>query len=148
MTLFIIKPYISTLSSFKTMYIGFKVAFVPNILGNMKKPSDNGKILLGRRIRSLRNTKGWTQQELGERADINYKFLGEIERGMQNPSFNILEKIATALEIPPLELFRFEHEVSNRKEIEKQIVRILKTIPDNDVRQIFMLLRVLYPISK
>ena len=68
----------------------------------MKKSRENEKILLGLRIRSLRIAKGWTQQELGSQADINYKFLGEIERGRQNPSFNILIKIAAALRVAKL----------------------------------------------
>ncbi|MBW1690779.1 MAG: helix-turn-helix transcriptional regulator [Deltaproteobacteria bacterium] len=120
--------------------------FRQTILGSMEKSWENTKILLGRRIRSLRNVKGWTQQELGDRADINYKFLGEIERGQQNPSFNILVKIAMALGVNLPELFRFEHEISDRKEIETQIQQILKTIPDDTLRQILLLLQVLYPI--
>ena len=44
------------------------------IFGDMEKSKD-AKVLLGRRIRSLRNLKGWTQQKLGEEADVNYKFL-------------------------------------------------------------------------
>ena len=120
--------------------------FRQTILGFMETSWENTKILLGRRIRSLRNVKGWTQQELGDRADINYKFLGEIERGQQNPSFNILVKIAVALGVNLPELFRFEHEISDRKEIETQIQQILKTIPDDTLRQILLLLQVLYPI--
>jgi transcriptional regulator with XRE-family HTH domain len=42
--------------------------------------------------------------------NINYKFLGEIERGQQNPSFNVLTKIAEALKVDLPELFRFDHE--------------------------------------
>jgi transcriptional regulator with XRE-family HTH domain len=112
----------------------------------MEKSQEDMNILLGRRIRSLRNTKGWTQQELGNRADVNYKFLGEIERGQKNPSFNVLTKIGTALEVELPELFRFEQEISDRKEIEDQIKEILKNIPEDALRQILMLLRVLYPI--
>jgi len=103
-------------------------------------------ILLGWRIRSLTDIKGWTQQELGNQADINYKFLGEIERGQQNPSFNVLAKIATVLKVELPELFRFEQEILGRKEIEDQIKQIIRTIPEDSLRQIFMLLRVLYPI--
>lgn len=112
----------------------------------MERSHEDASILLGRRIRSLRNTKGWTQQELGSRADINYKFLGEIERGMQNPSFRVLAKIASALEVELPELFRFEHEILDRKEIERRIREILETIPEDALRQILMLLRVLYPV--
>lgn len=112
----------------------------------MEKSPEDTNILLGRRIRSLRDIKGWTQQELGNRADVNYKFLGEIERGQKNPSFNVLTKIGTALEVELPELFRFEQEISDRKAIESRIKEILKNIPEDALRQILMLLRVLYPI--
>ena len=116
------------------------------ILGLMEKSQEDTNVLLGRRIRSLRNVKGWTQQELGNQANVNYKFIGEIERGQQNPSFSVLAKIATALEVDLPELLRFEQEISDRKEIETRIREILKTIPNDALRQILMLLRVLYPI--
>lgn len=101
---------------------------------------------MGRRIRALRNAKGWSQQELGNQADINYKFLGEIERGLQNPTVNILVKISKALNVDLPELFRFEHEIVGRKEIEAQIKQIFKTIPESDLRNMLMLLQALYPI--
>jgi len=116
------------------------------MIGFMKKQKESADILLGRRIRNLRNLKGWTQQELGNQADVNYKFIGEIERGQQNPSFNVLVKIVSALEIELPELFRFEHEILNRKEIENRIKNILSTIPDDDLSKILLLLQVLYPI--
>ena len=53
--------------------------------------------LLGKRIRELRKKKGLTQEELGARAGISYKYLGSIERGLENPSFRHLTKIARAL---------------------------------------------------
>ena len=146
MAVFIIRPYISILSRSNAVFSGFIHYLRPTILGLMKKPPDNTEVLLGRRIRALRNLKGLTQQELGNRADVNYKFLGEIERGQQNPSFNILVKIAKALEVELPELFRFEQEISDRKEIEARIKEILKAVPYDALRQIFLILRVLYPI--
>jgi len=101
---------------------------------------------LGRRIRTFRKAKGLTQEEFGDRADINYKFLGEIEHGQQNPSFRVMVKIASALGLELSELFRFEQEISDREEIEALIKDILKSIPDNDLRQLLLVLRVLYPL--
>ena len=112
----------------------------------METSKENAKILLGRRIRSLRNMKGWTQQELGEQADVNYKFVGEIERGQQNPSFAVLVKIAAALGVELPELFRFQSEELSRKEVEKKIVRIVKSIPEEELNQMLSVLRVLYPV--
>ncbi len=111
----------------------------------MKKQKENVDILLGRRIRSLRTLKDWTQQELGSRADVNYKFIGEIERGKQNPSLHVLTRIAAALEIKLPDLFRFEHEVPDRKEIDAKIKNLLPAIPEQDLRTILMILDILYP---
>lgn len=113
----------------------------------MQKIANENKILLGRRIRALRSMKGWTQEELGQKADINYKFIGEIERGRQNPSLNVLYKIAKAMEVDLPELFRSEHEISDRKELETRIAKILKKLPEDELRQIFLILSTLHPTA-
>jgi len=61
--------------------------------------------LVGGNIRTLRKAKGWSQEELGEQADLSYKFVGEVERGMVNPSLDSLAGIANALDIEIAELF-------------------------------------------
>jgi transcriptional regulator with XRE-family HTH domain len=111
----------------------------------MEKHQGNKRIFLGRRIRAIRKAKGWTQEQLGSKADISYKFIGEIERGQQNPSFDTLVKIADALEIELFDLFRFEPDITNRKDIEARMAKIIKGISEDDLRQIFSLLHVLYP---
>jgi len=63
----------------------------------------------------------------------------------QNPSFNTLTKIAGAMGVELPELFRIEHEISDRKELEKRIKQILKNIPDDALRQVLSVLQVLYP---
>ena len=104
-------------------------------------------MLLGRRIRSLKNTKGWTQQDLGEHADVNYKHIGAIERGQQNPSIAVLAKIAAALGVELRELFRFEPEALDRKQVETQINAILQSLSDGDLDRMLSALGVLYPVG-
>ncbi|MBI3611537.1 MAG: helix-turn-helix transcriptional regulator, partial [Nitrospirae bacterium] len=65
--------------------------------------------LLGRRIRELRKARNLTQEQFGERTGINYKYLGAVERGQENPTVKILEKIARVLRVDLRELFAFEH---------------------------------------
>ena len=151
------------MSTINTVYIRFFITLKPFIFSLMKKKGENKKaVLLGQQIRKLRTAKGWTQEKLGETGNINYKFLGEIERGQQNPSFNVLTKIAEALKVDLPELFRFDYEsfapkdfcdritdfddeMFDRKEAEVRIKKILRTIPDDALRRLVLILHLLYP---
>ncbi|MBL8696468.1 MAG: helix-turn-helix domain-containing protein [Planctomycetes bacterium] len=53
---------------------------------------------LGRRVRKLRDDRGWSRRELATRAKLSERFLGQVELGDGNPSVLSLEQIARALE--------------------------------------------------
>lgn len=61
---------------------------------------------LGARVRDFRAKRGWTQESLGERAGLSYKFVGEIERGVGNPTVDSVAQLAQAFGIDVSELFR------------------------------------------
>jgi len=62
----------------------------------------------GRRVRALRKLRGMTQEGLAVRSGVSTKFIGEIERGLANPSLDVLERLARAFSLPSWELLRFE----------------------------------------
>jgi transcriptional regulator with XRE-family HTH domain len=111
----------------------------------MKKIKDPDSILLGRRIRTLRTAKGFTQQELGHQAEVDYKFIGEIERGNMNPSFRVLIKISRALDVDFPEILRFEQEISDSNELQQRIKQIVAALSVEKLQNVLMLLRILYP---
>lgn len=55
----------------------------------------------GQAVRAARNTRGWSQEELAEIANLNRSYLGEIERGVVTPSLATIGKIAAALQLRP-----------------------------------------------
>nr|WP_025700358.1 helix-turn-helix transcriptional regulator [Paenibacillus forsythiae] len=59
---------------------------------------------MGRRIRAYRKLKGYTQQELADRAGISLAVLGAVERGNRCLEDQILDKIATVLGVGVKEL--------------------------------------------
>ena len=73
--------------------------------------SEKLKKLFGARIKSLRENKGLTQEQLSEWADMNSVYLSNIERGKENPTLNLIIRISIALEVEMWELFDFKHEV-------------------------------------
>ena len=60
---------------------------------------------LGYRIRYLRQQKGLSIESLALEAEINRNYLGDLERGMRNPTVVVLSKIARALDIDLTTLF-------------------------------------------
>ena len=60
---------------------------------------------LGRRIKELRQTRGWSQERLAEHAGLDRSYIAGIEVGARNPSLKALDKLATALSVSLSELF-------------------------------------------
>jgi transcriptional regulator with XRE-family HTH domain len=54
---------------------------------------------LGANVRRWRTRRGWTQDQLAEAANISAKFVGEVERGEDNPSLETLWALVCALKI-------------------------------------------------
>ena len=98
------------------------------------------KELIGARIKSIRDAKGMTQERLAEVMDINSKYLSNIERGKENPTLDMLIKLANALEVEMWEMFDFGHEVS-LKELRETMSRFLKELDDEKLRMAVKLLR-------
>ena len=101
------------------------------------------KKLLGRRLRYLRNRQGLTQEQLGEKADIDYKYLGGVERGERNPSTQNLAKIAMALGVNLKELFVFEHEIEDIRELKKRIDELLKEASKKEYKTIYRVIEAI-----
>jgi len=60
---------------------------------------------VGHRIRFLRKQKGFSQEELADRAKIHRTYMGKIERGESNPPLYTFYKIAKALSVHIHKLF-------------------------------------------
>lgn len=56
---------------------------------------------LSDRLLDARKSKGVSQQELAKQAKVHFTNVGKYERGEANPSADVLNRIAKALEISP-----------------------------------------------
>lgn len=71
---------------------------------------NNINVLLGRRIKRLREIHGQTQSELAACAGLSVKHIGELERGRGNPSLRSMQYLAAVLGVTLSELFYFDDE--------------------------------------
>ena len=64
-----------------------------------RRREETAVVSLGRRVRRLRDAKGWSQEHLAEQADMDRSYIAGIEVGARNPSVKALERLATALSV-------------------------------------------------
>src|SRR5215472_12619493 len=60
---------------------------------------------VGRTVRQLRFLRGWSQEELAERANSSPKHVGSVERGEVNVGLDTLVDLAGALSVNVTDLF-------------------------------------------
>ena len=51
-------------------------------------------------VRQHREARGWSQERLAHRAELNRSYMGEVERAAVMPSLATAAKLAQALELP------------------------------------------------
>jgi transcriptional regulator with XRE-family HTH domain len=61
---------------------------------------------VGRRIRELRQKKGWSQEKLAEEARLHRTYIGQVERGEKSIGVENLFRIAKALTVKAAVLLR------------------------------------------
>jgi len=69
----------------------------------VRKPST--KSLFGTALRALREERGYSQEELAERAGLHRNYVGGVERGERNVALENIVKLAGALSIRTKDLF-------------------------------------------
>ncbi len=78
------------------------------------------KILFGKRLKELREKRGFTQEELSNMLNIEWQHISRLENGKNLPSCNILLSIAEIFDIDIRTLIDYTH-LDNQKDIDKMI---------------------------
>ena len=82
-------------------------------------------IFLGENIQTIRKHRKMKQQEFADKIGINMQSLSKIERGVNYPTFDTLEKIMDVLGVTPNELLSGKWKYVNQAE--KEVCQFLRT---------------------
>ena len=96
----------------------------------------------GNHVRALRKARGLSQEQLGERANVNGKYLGELERGIGNPSLEVLVRLADALEIDLSTLVGDELARMAPQDVRAEIATSVAAMGDDAARDLARMLRL------
>ncbi len=86
---------------------------------------DNLKELFGKKLKTLRESKGYTQEKFAEKIDISSRALSAIECGKNFVSAETITRICNALEVQPKSLFDFEFKYKDEKEIKEELIDLI-----------------------
>ena len=64
-----------------------------------KTPEESGAADFGRRLRELRKSRGWTQQQLADQVGIERAIIGNYELGLHYPAMPVLAKLAQVFQV-------------------------------------------------
>jgi transcriptional regulator with XRE-family HTH domain len=64
------------------------------------------RVRVGLNVQQARRERGLSQEELAHRAAVHQTYLSGVERGTRNPTVVVLDRIAQALDLDPVDLLR------------------------------------------
>lgn len=96
--------------------------------------------LVGEKIRELRTGKGLSQEKLGELAELNSNYIGQIERGEKSISVYTLKKVANGLSLSLEELFG-KIDPANHTDALEEIIALILERPVKEHAKALALLR-------
>jgi transcriptional regulator with XRE-family HTH domain len=98
---------------------------------------------LGQRLKHLRRVRGYTQERLAERIDISPKYLSSIERGVENPTLDLLGRLAQGLQVELYELFQFAPDASPPARLRQRLVGLVAEIRAEELPRLVRVLEAL-----
>ncbi len=105
---------------------------------------DNKK-LLGKRIKQIRKSKGYTQETLSELIGIETSSLSGIESGRFFPSLHVLDKMSNVLDIRLVEFFNFDS-VDIPPNLDYAIDELLKLLDEKNKIVIYKIIKSAFAV--
>ncbi len=100
------------------------------------------KKLFGRRLKEIRRSKNFTQEQLAETVGIEPKQICRIENGTCFTTFEKLEKIAQTLNVDIHEFFIYKHK-KPKDALVKEMNKIFENASDEKIEIIYKIVTVL-----
>ena len=98
---------------------------------------------LGQRLKHLRRVRGYTQEQLAECIDISPKYLNSIERGAENPTLQLLGRLAQGLQVELYELFQFAPEAGQPDRLRQRLLGLIAEVRAEELPRLVRVLEAL-----
>lgn len=107
----------------------------------MKARIDQRRLLLGKRIKELRADRRLSQEQLAERMEANVTYLSSIERGRENPTLDLLMKLADALKVDVVDLFNTKWLRMSERDLKKRLKTMVDASDLDGLRELLAMIK-------
>jgi len=104
--------------------------------------------ILASRIRTIRNSKGWTQSRLALEINVNPAYVSRIESCKKIPTVYMISRIAEAFEVEEYELLLDDAKLASPDYKKNKIINILKESSPSNINIYFPLISALHKDRK
>ena len=95
----------------------------------------------GRRLKSMREAAGLTQEQVAERTRGDAKYLSALENGRSSPTLDTIMALAKALNVPASDFVVLEGEDSDARFLRRRIDAALDACNEEKLRRVYRLVR-------
>ena len=100
------------------------------------------KSIVGKNLRKLRKSFGYTQEELADMIGLERKSISHIETGRSSISYNVIQKICDKLHVSPVELF-FNELPQTQNEMLIQTINIISKFNDEKLNYAYLIIKAI-----
>jgi transcriptional regulator with XRE-family HTH domain len=95
----------------------------------------------GRKLKSIREAAGLTQEQVAERTRGDAKYLSALENGRSSPTLDTIMGLARALNVPVGDFVLLEGEDSDARSLRKRVDAALDGCNEEKLRRVYRLIR-------
>ncbi len=100
-------------------------------------------VRMGDRVKELRKQAGLSQEELAHKAKLSMQYVSTLERGLANPSIQVIDQLAAALKMPLAAFFAFDTTLEEARDDLRAAEALLASLPAKDRRLALRILKVI-----
>jgi transcriptional regulator with XRE-family HTH domain len=100
----------------------------------------------GYRVRAVRKAHKLKIGQLAEKAGTSAKYLGRLERGEKQPSFELIVALAQALGVSPARFFEFDLVESDPRALQRELVHLLADAEVSQLQRVYRTVKALLEV--
>jgi transcriptional regulator with XRE-family HTH domain len=67
-------------------------------------PRTSRQARIGKAVKAVRTAQGLTQEDLAAKADLHPTYISDVERGVRNPSWDVIARLAEGMGVPATDI--------------------------------------------